>query len=302
MLDIHRASVGWTDQQWSAIDAAIAAEVKRVRVLDEIIPTTNVRSHDKTVTIDLIDAQARTIDDNTTIPLSEISVYFILDKQQVQQPELTRALALARRAASDFARIENEVLLRGLQLVGNVYQPDGILLPAQADIQRGRNRELYDGLSVFPRNDAFSGTPPQSHLVPQSVGLNVVGTNYGPMIVPAVARAIGLLEAAGHMGPYHLILGSNAFIAALTPSASLALPKDGIEPLLASPIRRSSALPADQGVLISVGGDPTDRVVAVEPTLRFVDTTPQDQYRFRVYGVLALRRKEPEAVARLRFQ
>ena len=126
--------------------------------------------------------------------------------------------------------------------------------------------------------------------------------DYGHLIVTAVPEAIGILEQVGHMGPYHLILGERAFVAALTPNApALVLPKDRIEPLLASPIRRSPALDPDEGVLVSTGGDPTDRVVAVEPTLRFVETTAQDTYRFRVYGVLAIRRKEPEAVVRLLF-
>src|SRR5688500_13036722 len=114
MDDAQRQRVGWTEQQWSAIDTAIASEVTRVRVVDEVIPTTNVDANDKTVTIDRIDPLTRTIDDETTIPLPELSVQFVLDKQQVQQPELTRALALARRAASDFARTEDAILLRGL--------------------------------------------------------------------------------------------------------------------------------------------------------------------------------------------
>jgi len=292
MGDAQRLSVGWTEQQWGAIDAAVASEVKRVRVVERVIPTKNVGANDKTVAIDRIDAPTGTIDDVTTIPLPEISVYLLLDKQQVQQHELTRALSLVRRAASDFARIEDEVLLRGLEAVGNDYQPDGRpLLPrTRFRIQRGQNRAQYDGLAG-PRNAA--------HLVETHTG---DGRDYGGLIVSAVAKAIVILEAAGHMGPYHLILGRDVFIAALTPNApTLVLPKDQIEPLLGSPIRRSPALDVDEGVLVSVGGDPTDRVVAVEPTLRFFDTTAQDQYRFRVYGVLALRRKEPEAVVRLWF-
>jgi uncharacterized linocin/CFP29 family protein len=304
MGDAQRLRVGWTEQQWGAIDAAVASEVMRVRVVEHVIPTKNVGANDKTVAIDRINPLTGTIDDVTTIPLPEISVQFLLDKQQVQQPELTRALSLVRRAASDFARIEDEVLLRGLEVAANGYQPDGRALPRRADIQRGQNRAQYDGLAGSARNEAYSPHPalrrrPQ-HLVQITTG---GGFGYGPRIVSAVARAIVMLEAAGHMGPYHLILGHNAFIAALTPNApALVLPKDQIEPLLASPIRRSPALGAEEGVLVSVGGDPTDRVVAVEPTLRFIETTAQDQYRFRVYGVLAIRRKEPEAAVRLLFR
>jgi uncharacterized linocin/CFP29 family protein len=295
MGDAQRLSVGWTEQQWGAIDAAIASEVKRVRVVERVIPTKNVGANDKTVTIDRINPLTGTIDDVTTIPLPEISVQFLLDRQQVQQPELTRALSLVRRAASDFARIEDEVLLRGLEAVGPDYQPDGRPLLPRFRIQRGQDRERYDGLAG-PRNVLLR--PGQPHRVRRTTRGRL---DYGDLIVSAVAEAIVILEAVGHMGPYHLMLGRDVFIAALTPAPTLVLPKDRIEPLLASPIRRSPALDVDEGVLVSVGGDPTDRVVAVEPTLRFFDTTAQDEYRFRVYGVLALRRKEPEAVVRLWF-
>src|SRR5438093_355566 len=114
MDENQRHKVDWSEQQWAAIDAAVAAEVTRVRIVEEIIPTKAVGANDKTVPVVRINPLDRTIDDETTIPLPEISVPFVLDKQQVYEPELTRALALARRAASDFARLEDAVLLRGL--------------------------------------------------------------------------------------------------------------------------------------------------------------------------------------------
>src|SRR6185437_15270714 len=112
MVDAQRLRVGWTEQQWGAIDAAVASEVTRVRVVGHVIPTTKVGANDKTVALDRINALTGDIDDVTTMPLPEISIEFTLDLQQVQQPELTRALSLVRRAASDFARIEDEVLVR----------------------------------------------------------------------------------------------------------------------------------------------------------------------------------------------
>jgi uncharacterized linocin/CFP29 family protein len=304
MPDVQRERVGWSAEQWQAIDGAVAAELVRVRVVEEVIPTRTVNPNDKTVTVDRIDAQTRTIDDDTTIPLPEISVQFVLDKQQVEQPELTRALSLIRRAASDFARLEDAVFLRGLNTApGGGFQPDQpqpgrVPLPYLADIQRGQARARYDGLAGSARNVARNPVTG----IRQLVRMRTARVNYGPTIVTAVADAIVMLEAVGHMGPYHLILGRDAFIAALTPNApALVLPKDRIEPLLASPIRRSPALEPDEGVLLSVGGDPADRVVAVEPIARFIETTPQDRYLFRIYGVLALRRKEPEAAVRLLF-
>ena len=52
MVDAQRLKLGWTEQQWGAVDAAVASEVMRVRVVGHVIPTTKVGANDKTVAID----------------------------------------------------------------------------------------------------------------------------------------------------------------------------------------------------------------------------------------------------------
>ena len=68
MGDAQRLRVGWTEQQWGAIDAAVASEVMRVRVVEQVIPTTKVGANDKTVAIDRINSLTGNINDVTTIP------------------------------------------------------------------------------------------------------------------------------------------------------------------------------------------------------------------------------------------
>ena len=256
MDDIQRQRVGWNSQQSAAIDAAVKAEVTRIRVVGDIIPTVNVGENDKTVAIDRINPLTRAIDDLTTIPLPEISVVFILDKQQVQQPELKRPLALARRAAIEFARIEEAMLLRGLATAPNGYAPEGVPLLPDTDIQRGQDRVRFGGLAGDPRNDARPVGRGPHHVQRLTGGGPDV---YGPYIVSAVAEAIGMLVAAGHMGPYHLILGDAMPLLLRSRRMPLRLSsqRTGSIRCWPRPLERSPMLlRTTRACCFSVGGDP----------------------------------------------
>ena len=126
----------------------------------------------------------------------------------------------------------------------------------------------------------------------------------GHAIVSAVSGAIGLLEQNGHFGPFAVVLGQGLFLVAQTPDVgSLVMPQDRIIPFLGGgPLLRSSTLDAFggySGVVVALGGAPVELVVATDMSLQFLQVTSEPVFIFRVYEKIALRIREPRAIAQL---
>lgn len=281
----QRQKVGWSPEQWNQIDQVVSENVNAVRITHKIMPTLELERTEKKVPIDLLDRRTMTIDDTTTIALAEVSIQFELDKQQVEEEALSRAMIVIKRAANNFARLEDHIVMNGL-----VNNPAGGLMPRGGLPPRARvERGVLNGGLLDPAH------PP----VYRQDGPNP----YGDRMVDAVVRGITMLDAAGYLGPYLLVLSLRQFAEVNRPNRnSLVLPSDRIEPMLDKPIFRSPVLPPPSGLLMSIGGDPTDRAVAIEPILRYIRTDGNDRFLFSVYGVFALRRKEPDAVIELQFR
>jgi uncharacterized linocin/CFP29 family protein len=120
--------------------------------------------------------------------------------------------------------------------------------------------------------------------------------------VEQIVRSVTDLEAEGHLTPFTCVLGKEAFLAAHRPEAgSMVLPSHRIEPILGSEILRSSVIGDNQGVVVSLAGEPIDLAVAVDASPQFLQVTDEGRYVFRVVERFALRIKEPGAVVRLEF-
>jgi len=123
-------------------------------------------------------------------------------------------------------------------------------------------------------------------------------------LVVGVAQAIGLLEEQGHFGPFAVVLDQNLFLVAQTPSAALVLAQDRILPFLGGgPLLRSSTLNVApgvaNGVVVALGGEPVELVIATDVCVQFLQVTADPNFVFRVCEKMALRIKEPEAIVRL---
>ncbi len=79
----------------------------------------------------------------------------------------------------------------------------------------------------------------------------------------------------------------------------MVLPSDRIVPFLTGPLLRSSTVPGPSGVVVGLGGNPVELVVATDITVKFLQLTLEPRYVFRVYERIALRVKQPGAVCRL---
>jgi uncharacterized linocin/CFP29 family protein len=238
------------------------------------------------------------IDDRDTMRLATLQVTVPVRNAQMADPEMSSVLALFRRAANVLARLEDAVVFRGLEqnltIQGGVAPPAGTTgLPPIWQITGAREAEgIWRSTSPLP-------APGRSIVIP----IEPPGERSG-RLVAAISDAIGRLEAKGHFGPFAAVLGQQLFLVAQTPDpGSLVLPQDRILPFLGGgPLLRSSTLDEEggfTGVVLALGGAPIELVVATDMCLQFLQITTQPAFLFRVSEKIALRIKEPEAIAQL---
>ena len=81
------------------------------------------------------------------------------------------------------------------------------------------------------------------------------------------------------------------------------MPQDRIIPFLGGgPLLRSTTLDAlngYSGLVVALGGAPVELVVASDLSLQFLQVTSEPAFVFRVYEKIALRIREPRAIAQL---
>ena len=102
-----------------------------------------------------------------------------------------------------------------------------------------------------------------------------------------------------------LVLGQTLFEALQTPDEhSLVLPQDRVIPFLGSggTLLRSTTLPCDHGMLVALGGDPVDLVIAKDISVDFLQVTPDPAYVFRLHEKLVLRIMSPGAICGFRLK
>jgi hypothetical protein len=221
------------------------------------------------------------IDDGLTLRLTTIACNVHLKMQQVEDPELASARQMVGRAGDIIGRLEDVIVFNG--------QPDTDRAPENT---RGLPpvytvRGGHTNFGLLGRGDSER----QVELANDSADL-----------VRAVVASIQDLESRGHYGPFALVLGRTLYEAANSPMNGLPLiPIDRIMPFLeGGPLRRSSVVPDDQGLVIALAGAPIDLVVASDVHVSFVQLTLEPRYVLRVSERFVLRMKQPGARRRLR--
>jgi uncharacterized linocin/CFP29 family protein len=267
---------------WDQIDQAVHDEVKRIRVAAKVFlprPMPNAMS----VSSDAVVLGTMTLDENT-LPFLEISRSFSLTSNQVEQEtQLGIAVTLARMAATSVAMAE-EICLFGGQ-TPQVTLPPGINFQRRASIREGL-------LGIA--GQAMPVTRPTRN------GPGIFGeANFN-----AVEDGINILLAEGQPGPYALFLSPPRHADTHRSEVpTLVLPADRIKPLVPSGFHATVGLPADRGLLVSVGGEPTSLVVSQDTITGF---TQQDDvtglYRFRVFERIQFVARDPRALLRLEFR
>lgn len=283
--------ITWTDEQWARVTDTIQREASRARVAATFLPLYGPLPADTDyVAKDEIGEPAPagapggplgrlTIEDTTTLRVPTLQVRVYLRGAQMADPDLASVLQLFRRAANVLARLEDAVVFGG-----------------QLDDSQGP-QVAYDGL---PATWEVLGGQKSDGLLGAGGTRGI--TNNPDSLVGGASEAIGDLEAAGHFGPFALVLGQKLFTTTQTPSRnSLVLPQDRIIPFLdGGSLLRSTLVPEKEGVIVALGGAPVELVIATDMSLNFLQVTPDPMFVFRVFEKVVLRIKESSAIVRLK--
>jgi uncharacterized linocin/CFP29 family protein len=292
----------WTEGQWTQVREAVRDEAKKQRVAASFLPLAGPLPEDAQVTTlqEFVDAgDVLQINDHTTRRLTTLSVHVALRSAQVAEPDLSTALVAFRRAANLIARTEDLLIFQG--------QPAPAQPPPSPDV------------NLKPCNVTGGEQFPGLLTVALAPGRQYVQVQDGPVepsgeaLVEAVSKGVSFLEQNGHLGPFALALGSLLFDTAQTPNNSLVLPADRIKPMLDGPLVRSSTLnmfilnrngkaqQSASGILVALGGNLIDLVVASEIDVQFLQKTADASPRciYRVSERFTLRIKQSTAVVAL---
>jgi uncharacterized linocin/CFP29 family protein len=283
--------VPWTEEQWARVNQAIQEEAQRVRVAATFLPLYGPLSADtdfvRSVNV-VRDGKRLTIKDKETIELSTLQLQVELRGAQLADPELGSVLSVFRRAANILARFEDAFIFNGRKH-GDPPPPVEGAPDMGEEVCDGKDKD-FDGLLTFAKQ--------VNPIIPPEDG--------GNALVAAVTNAITLLESNGYFGPFTVVLGQQLFLTAHQPSADRpqVSPQDQILPFLnGASVLRCSAIPPYNGIVVALGGEPVELVVATDMSMQFLQVTEKPSYVFRVYEKLALRIKNKDkdkpAIAKL---
>jgi uncharacterized linocin/CFP29 family protein len=290
--------LGWTEDQWNRITGVVTEEAQKGRVAAQMLPVTGP-ADPTTVAIPNFTLSTRInpagtpagrleVNSSPTLHLTTISTNVQLHAREAADPELAAALVMFRRAANYVARIEDALVFNGrgagapppfVGAIPPVFQvtgsgvADGLLL---SYLGRGGQRQ-------------FSSVGRQLPVPPPA--------DRGTQLVNAIIEATTKLDGAGHVGPYACALAPDLFAAICTPTGSLVLPRDRVLPFLQGPLLRTSLVQPGYGVVVALSGNPIELFVASDINVKYLQTTLEPRYVFRVSEKVALRIKEDSAIA-----
>jgi uncharacterized linocin/CFP29 family protein len=294
------ARLPWTEEQWAVVQRVVHETACKARIASSFLPLVGPLPPGQASVPALWMKTKRNeppqrgeathrleIDDAETLALTTLSCEVYLTTQQVEDPDLASAKQLLGRAADLIGRLEDAIVFNGHP--GGSDAPDNAPEPETYQVQVPRESPGLLNDDGLPR-----GLEPPAEL---TLGVKKESSK---SIVEQVSEAVSALEARGHYGPFACVLGHELYRSAIQPASSLALPRDRILPFLdGGPLHRSSVVPRDQGVVVSLAGSPIDLVVASDVHVKFVQVTLEPRYVLRVSERFVLRLKQPTARCRL---
>ena len=280
-MTLGRELISWGTDLWSRLDQVVHDEMQRSAVAAAFLPVTSVAPTAANVPGDVVNLGSMTVDPSNVIPVVELSLGLALTQQQVDdEAELGTARTLVTRAANFLAQVEDLLIFQG-----HGAQRPGPLQRVQVRGSPGA------GLLAAA-----------SQHVPVKLAGSAAGV-YGENAFDAVVKATALLRSQGQAGPYALALSPAVYADTFVPvTGTLVMAADQIRPLVTAGFVDTASLPSGRGLLLSLGGNTMDLVMAVEPTTAFVQVADDGMYQFRVFERWALRIKDTTSMVQLEFQ
>jgi uncharacterized linocin/CFP29 family protein len=266
----------WTLEAWGDIDKAVKAEVGQIRVIQKVFPSMPF-PNGQPVPADKVDLATMTIAEGETKPFIEVSVEFGLTQTQAENESILHTgRTLAKMAAKSLALAEDTLFFQGKKVV-----------PA---LER-------KGIKVTNGNSAEDG------LLGAAGAIEKIDPNGFPgSIFEGIVKAISELITETQPGPYALFLESSIYAKTYEPLPNtLVTVADRLTPLVTGGYYGTGALPANTGLLVSLGGEPTSIYVDVDTATAFTQEDATGKYRFRVFERVQFVQRDPRALRGLDF-
>jgi uncharacterized linocin/CFP29 family protein len=259
-----------------------------------------------------------------SLHLVTISCNVYLRGSEIADPDLAAAKTMVRRAGEVIGRLEDAVIFHGVSadkdepiptpiqpqiytitggrdLTGLLQAPDTLFESRYRRIVATLRRESARENEGVERAADAAAKAVDTAITDHGTGLMRVKlaapTDRRLPIIEAIVAAIQRLEERGQFGPFAVVLGHDLFLDATNPSNSLVLPTDRLAEFLdGRKVLRSSILPRQRGVVIALGGQPIELVLANDIDIKFLQMTLEPRYVLQVFERLVLRIKELDAV------
>ncbi|OQY99737.1 MAG: hypothetical protein B6D35_08680 [Candidatus Brocadia sp. UTAMX2] len=276
--------INWPQAVWDEINNAVLAEVNKVRVAQKVFPTKVFDTNPTEIPNEVIKFPDLTIAEGQTKPFVEIYQEFPLTSTQVKkEPDTKICKTLARMAAKAIALAEDTI----------IFQGEKGTLPANVKV------ELV--------NSALDGILGEAVELVPVVRAGRPGLLYGENTFSAVAEGIAKLVEKSQAPFYALFLPTKAYADTFVPPspASLVTTAERIRPLTEGGFYGTGTLSDEdknrKGLLVALGGEPTNLYVGREVTTEFVRKDGQ-KYFFRVVERVQFVARDPRAFVLLGFE
>jgi uncharacterized linocin/CFP29 family protein len=265
---------------------------------------------------EVIDFSDLTVKEGDTKPLVEIYREFSLTATQVRQEGNHMGRTLARMAAKEIALAEDAYIFqisdrKAKRGVGGVVP---VLSNKEMHADNWRF-EIDFGLLAEANSpnpdDADPSKPSKPIQVPKSAAAVAAGAKagaaapsplYGEETFKAVTNGIAKLVSKAQAPRYALFLPTDIYADTFIPpsSASLVTTADRIKPLVEGGFYTSGVLPADEGLLAALGGQPVKLFVGREANAEYIRKEGA-KYFFRVVERVQYVVRDPRALVLLKF-